>query len=33
MEIPKERIQAVKRAHDLAQVVASYGITVKKKGA
>ena len=33
MEISKEEIEAVKCAHDLVDVVASYGITVKKKGA
>ena len=33
MKIDKKEIEAIKRNHDLAEVVASYGITVKKKGA
>ena len=32
MEISKERIEAIKKAHDLTDVVASYGIKVHKKG-
>ncbi len=33
MEISKAEIEAVKRAHDLVDVVASYGIKVRRKGA
>ncbi|OPX99477.1 MAG: DNA primase [Syntrophorhabdus sp. PtaB.Bin006] len=32
MEISKEAIETVKRSHDLKEVVASYGISLKKKG-
>ncbi len=32
MEISKARIAAIKQNHDLVDVVASYGITLKKKG-
>lgn len=32
MEISKEEIEAVKRSHDLKEVIASYGVALKKKG-
>jgi DNA primase len=32
MQISKEEIDAVKRAHDLRTVIESYGIALKKKG-
>jgi len=32
MQITKEAIEAVKRSHDLIEVIQSYGIALKKKG-
>src|SRR3990170_7313507 len=32
MQISKDKIEAVKRSHDLMTVVSSYGVSLKKKG-
>jgi len=32
VEISKEEIEAVKRSHDLKEVIASYGVALKRKG-
>lgn len=33
MRVSKEEIEAIKREHDLKEVIESYGIRLKKKGA